>query len=47
MYDSMYGGWLVGKARQQYLVEYVGTWCRWRSGLARLIEYTVVCGFEV
>ena len=28
MYDSMYGGWLVGKARQQYLVEYVGTWCR-------------------
>ena len=35
------GGWLVGKAPQWCLMEDVGTWCRWRSGLGRLVEHIV------
>ena len=38
---SMYGGWLVGDARQWCLVEDTGTWSRWRRCLGSLVEYIV------
>ena len=38
---SMCDGWLVGKARQYCLVEDVGTCCRCRIDLGKLVEYIV------
>ena len=37
---SIYGRWVVGKASQWCLMD-VGTCCRWRSGLGRLLEHVV------
>ena len=46
MCASMYGGYLVDKSWRWYLVENVGTWCRWKGGFWKLVGYTECLWFS-